>query len=75
MSVARQMVMSGGEGLTVGVAGATGAVGVEIVNVLQKSSLPVSELRLFSSARSAGKQQDCGKLGTVELEEFQMDRA
>ncbi|HEX6998331.1 MAG TPA: aspartate-semialdehyde dehydrogenase [Gammaproteobacteria bacterium] len=39
----------------VAVAGATGAVGVEIVRCLEQRRFPVAELRLFASARSAGK--------------------
>ena len=42
-------------GLCVAIAGATGAVGVEMLKVLEKSSLQVDELRLLASARSAGK--------------------
>lgn len=42
-------------GLTVAVAGATGAVGVEMLKVLEKSPLRIDELRLLASARSVGK--------------------
>ena len=41
--------------MKVGIAGATGAVGQELLNVLEKRNFPVSELRLYASARSAGK--------------------
>ena len=40
--------------MRVGVVGATGAVGRELVEVLGKRRFPVTELRLFASARSAG---------------------
>ena len=40
---------------SVGVIGATGAVGVEMINVLKDRNFPVSELTLFASERSAGK--------------------
>jgi Semialdehyde dehydrogenase, NAD binding domain len=43
------------DGHTIGVVGATGAVGEEIVSVLHRRGFPVKELKLFSSARSAGK--------------------
>lgn len=43
-------------GLTVAIVGATGAVGVELIRLLETSSLPVSELRLIASARSVGKR-------------------
>ncbi len=39
----------------VAVAGATGAVGVEMVKTLEKRNFPVSNLKLLASARSAGK--------------------
>lgn len=40
--------------MRVGVIGATGAVGKELVAVLGRRNFPVSELKLFASARSAG---------------------
>jgi aspartate-semialdehyde dehydrogenase len=40
--------------MRVGVFGATGAVGKELVQVLGDRRLPVTELRLFASTRSAG---------------------
>ncbi|HEY8966183.1 MAG TPA: aspartate-semialdehyde dehydrogenase [Candidatus Methylacidiphilales bacterium] len=39
----------------VGVVGATGAVGAEVVSLLESRKFPVGELRLFASARSVGK--------------------
>lgn len=39
----------------VAIVGATGAVGVELIRCLEKRAFPLSELRLFASARSAGK--------------------
>lgn len=40
---------------TFAIVGATGAVGVEAMRVLEKRNFPLKKLRLFSSARSAGK--------------------
>lgn len=40
----------------VAVVGATGAVGVEFLTSLEKRKFPMSKLRLFASARSAGKR-------------------
>jgi aspartate-semialdehyde dehydrogenase len=40
----------------VAVVGATGAVGVELIECLEKRNFPLRELRLFASARSAGKK-------------------
>ncbi|MGQ9856199.1 MAG: aspartate-semialdehyde dehydrogenase [Fervidobacterium sp.] len=43
-------------GLRVGVVGATGAVGRNMVEVLESSAVDISELRLFASERSAGQE-------------------
>ena len=40
----------------VGIAGATGAVGVEMIATLEKRNFPVKKLRLFASERSVGKK-------------------
>ncbi|MBV9914547.1 MAG: aspartate-semialdehyde dehydrogenase [Sinobacteraceae bacterium] len=39
----------------VGIVGATGAVGVELIGCLERRNFPLSRLRLFASARSAGR--------------------
>jgi aspartate-semialdehyde dehydrogenase len=39
----------------VAIAGATGAVGVEFLRLLEERHFPLSELRLLASARSHGK--------------------
>jgi aspartate-semialdehyde dehydrogenase len=39
----------------VAIVGATGAVGVELMECLERRNFPMSELRLFASSRSAGK--------------------
>jgi aspartate-semialdehyde dehydrogenase len=44
-----------GSSFVVAIVGASGAVGVELVRCLEERGFPVSELRLFASARSAGK--------------------
>ncbi len=41
--------------LTVGIVGATGAVGQELVRLMHERNFPHGKLRLFASARSAGK--------------------
>jgi aspartate-semialdehyde dehydrogenase len=51
----------------VAVVGATGAVGVELMQCLEQRRFPLSDLRLFASARSAGKTLPFkGKPVTVE---------
>ncbi len=44
-------------GLRVGIAGSTGAVGFEMLRLLEETAFPVSELSLFASERSIGKTQ------------------
>lgn len=52
---------------TVGILGATGAVGQEIIRLLHERNFPIKELRLLASARSAGKTQAFGdKIWTIE---------
>src|SRR6516165_4091625 len=40
----------------VAVVGATGAVGIELLRCLEQRRFPLAELRLFASARSAGRE-------------------
>ena len=47
--------MSNTPSFTVGIVGATGVVGQELLRLLQERNFPVATLRLFASARSAGK--------------------
>jgi aspartate-semialdehyde dehydrogenase len=59
----------------VGIVGATGAVGVELLQCLEHRKFPLKELRLFASARSAGKTMEFrGKpLEVQELTEASFD--
>lgn len=40
----------------VAVMGATGAVGLEFIKILEQRNFPVKSLRLLASSRSAGRQ-------------------
>ena len=40
--------------LRVGIVGSTGAVGLEMLRLLEETNFPVSELSLFASERSVG---------------------
>ena len=52
---------------TVGIVGATGAVGQELLRLLTERRFPAAQLRLFASARSAGREIVCaGKRYVVE---------
>ncbi len=55
--------------MRVGIVGATGAVGRELVDVLGRRAFPVTSLRLFASARSAGTKTKT-PFGDVMIEEF-----
>jgi aspartate-semialdehyde dehydrogenase len=53
--------------INVGIVGATGAVGQELLRLLHDRNFPMASLRLFASARSAGKVVECaGKKYMVE---------
>lgn len=56
----------------VGIVGATGAVGIEIIDCLKRISFPLGKLRLFASKRSAGKTIET-HFGPVEIEEFTVE--
>jgi aspartate-semialdehyde dehydrogenase len=46
---------TGNPGRRVGLVGATGQVGTVMLRILQERNFPISQLRLFASARSAGR--------------------
>jgi aspartate-semialdehyde dehydrogenase len=52
----------------VGIVGATGAVGQELIGLLQSRQFPLTELRLMASARSVGRSVEFGgkKLAVIE---------
>ena len=53
----------------VAILGATGAVGMEMLKVLQERDFPIQELRLLASSRSAGKVIETEKYGSVTIQE------
>jgi aspartate-semialdehyde dehydrogenase len=60
--------------MRVGVIGATGAVGQELVKVLGRRGFPVTELKLFASERSAGTVMDT-PWGPTKLTAFDPEAA
>jgi len=62
------------KGYVVGVVGATGAVGIELVECLKDRNFPISELHLYSSAKSSGKIVST-QLGNIVVEEYSLERA
>ena len=59
---------------TVGIVGATGAVGKEIRQCLENRKFPVETLRIFGSERSAGSKVDTA-FGPVTVELFDVKTA
>jgi len=59
-----------GQQLNVGVVGATGLVGSMIREILAERNFPVGTLRLFASARSAGKVLDGVTVEDADLADF-----
>jgi len=67
---------SSADSYAVGIVGATGAVGKEIRQCLEKrGQLPVSRLRIFGSERSAGTTIETETYGTIKVELFDVDKA
>lgn len=58
----------------VGIAGATGAVGKEILECLVKRKFPVQSLRIYGSQRSAGREIET-EYGKVTVELFDQESA
>jgi aspartate-semialdehyde dehydrogenase len=54
MNAVSERAAAGGK--VVAIVGATGAVGIELLRCLEQRRFPLAELRLFASARSAGKR-------------------
>lgn len=55
------------QGPRLAIVGATGAVGQELLTILQQRDMPISELRLLASSRSAGRQVTVrGKAITIQ---------
>ena len=48
----------------IGIVGATGAVGQEIINLMEKREFPVSETKLLASVKSAGREMKA--FGNIE---------
>jgi Semialdehyde dehydrogenase, NAD binding domain len=60
---------------TVGIVGATGAVGKEIRTCLEARDFPVEKLRIFGSERSAGSVVSTEKYGDITVELFSVAAA
>ena len=69
------MTRSSDSGLSVAIVGATGQVGSVMREILAERSFPIRELRLFSSARSAGTSIEYGGTSVIVEDVEQADAA
>ena len=60
---------------TVGIVGATGAVGEEILKVMENRHFPASSIKLFASERSAGKTIESSEFGQLTMDAFSFEAA
>jgi aspartate-semialdehyde dehydrogenase len=60
--------------MKIGITGATGAVGKEVIEVLFKRGFKIEELNLYASERSAGKIMNT-PFGEIALKEFNIEEA
>lgn len=60
---------------SVGIAGATGAVGEEILYTMARRKFPIKTLKLFASENSSGKKIHNDHYGALDLESFSIDEA
>lgn len=60
------------DGCNIAIAGATGAVGVEMIKTLEKRNFPVKSIKLLASSRSVGKEM-MFKGEVVKVEELKHD--
>ena len=71
----RTFSLSMGGKYKVGIVGATGAVGEEILKVMENRKFPASSVKLFASEKSAGKSIDSSEFGKLTLEAYTFDSA
>ena len=71
MSRSMPIVMSA----SVGIVGATGAVGEEIRKVMEDRAFPASSMTLFASDKSAGKVVKSSRFGDIKMEAFSFEAA
>jgi len=61
--------------VSVGIVGATGAVGEEILKVMEKRKFPCTSIKLFASEKSTGKVVASSVYGSLALEPFTFETA
>jgi aspartate-semialdehyde dehydrogenase len=70
-----ETTMTAGKSFKVGIVGATGAVGEEILAVMENRKFPVSSLKLFASEKSSGKEVTSKVYGSLKLQAFDFAEA
>jgi aspartate-semialdehyde dehydrogenase len=70
-----ETTMTAGKSFKVGIVGATGAVGEEILAVMENRTFPVSSLKLFASEKSSGKEVTSKVYGSLKLQAFDFAEA
>jgi len=71
----RPVTMMAGKAVSVGIVGATGAVGEEILKVMEKRKFPASSVKLFASEKSSGKVVQSPEYGKLLMEPFTFEAA
>ena len=71
----RPVSMLAGKSVSVGIVGATGAVGEEILKVMEQRKFPASSVKLYASERSSGKAVASSVYGPLQLEAFNFESA
>ena len=75
-SISSMQMATGVNGqVTVGIVGASGAVGEEILKVMENRKFPASSVKLFASERSAGKILESEEFGKLTFEAFSLEAA
>lgn len=59
--------------MNIGIVGATGAVGIELISCLHRRNFPVKSLHLYASLRSTGNIITTEGYGDIVVEEFQVE--
>ena len=75
VQAARSVSMLAGGRVSVGIVGATGAVGEEILKCMEQRSFPANSVKLYASEKSSGKVVKSGVYGELKLEAFDFESA
>jgi aspartate-semialdehyde dehydrogenase len=74
-SIRTSSIMMSSKSYSVGIVGATGAVGEELLSVMEKRNFPCNSIKLFASEKSAGKTISSSVYGSLVMEKFTFEAA